>query len=444
MVRKRLWSINKSKKECKDMQKSKRVGIIVCNYNKEDKVLDCIQSLLEQKYTDYDIYVVDNASTDNSVKAINEKYGDRIELIVNNENLGGSGGFNTGLRRAYAKGYQYLMCVDNDAMLDEKAVGNLVSFLDEHDEVGMAASKIYNLEEPDYIQQYGQTIDFEHFCAVVPQLNMFEDGTMPDYMYVDSVPACSLMVRRTTIDKIGFLPEDNFLYWDDTEWCYLCNRAGMKVASVGTSKALHAMGARREDINTFPTYYAWRNWISFFAKYTPIDRQDKMAETFLNSIFLIIYSGIHKGEYNKMKTVMLAYDDAIHGVMGTAGDNRIFDIDFNPAPYKKLFSSGESFYIEEGEFPNLAGWLRNLPSQLGVKENWVTNPSKDAKAITLCYNIFEIDDLSLSNIYIDVEHCILQDEDDVLDVINYNYSKRSFIMAQKPVFLQKIKELAIH
>jgi hypothetical protein len=333
------------------------------------------------------------------------------------------------------------MCVDNDALLDENAVGNLVAFLDEHEEVGMAASKIYHLEAPDYIQQFGQKIDFEYFCTEVPCLNMVEDGTMPDYLYVDSVAACSLMVRRTTIDKIGFLPEENFLYWDDTEWCYLCNLAGMKVASVGTSKALHAMGAKKEAVNTFPTYYAWRNWIRFFSKYTSEERLDKMAETFLDSIFSVVYAGIHKGEYNEMKTVMLAYDDAIHGITGKAGENRIFDIDVNYKPFKKLFSSAESFYIDEGEFTILGGWLKSLPQQLGIHISWSDRPAVGVKTISLCENIFKIEDLSLSKVYIDVNKCILQDEDDVLDVINYNYSRRSFILAQKSVFLQKIREV---
>jgi hypothetical protein len=418
----------------------KKVGIVICNYNKVDKVLECIQCILEQKFTDYDIYVVDNASTDGSAQAIREKYGDKLTLIVNDENLGGSGGFNTGLKIAYAKGYPYLMCIDNDAMLDENAVGNLVEFLDEHNEVGMAASKIYHLEEPDYIQQFGQKIDFEIFCTEVPHLNMLEDGTMPDYLYVDSVAACSLMVRRTTIDKIGFLPEENFLYWDDTEWCYLCNMAGLKVASVGASKALHAMGAKREDVNTFPTYYAWRNWIRFFSKYTPKERLEKMAETFLGSVFAVTYAGIHKCEYNKMKTVMLAYDDAIHGVTGKAGENRIFDIDFNYEPFIRLFNSAKSFYVEEGEFPLLAGWLKNLPKQLGLLVNWSDKPAIGVKTISLCEDIFRTDDLSLAKVYIDVDRCILQDEEDVLDVINYNYSKRSFIAAQKPVFLENIRE----
>jgi GT2 family glycosyltransferase len=418
----------------------KKVGIVICNYNKADKVLECIQCILEQKFTDFDLYVVDNASTDDSVKSIRETYGDRLQLIINEENLGGSGGFNTGLRAAYAKGYPYLMCVDNDAMLDENAVGNLAAFLDEHSEVGMAASKIFHLEDPDYIQQFGQTIDFEYFCTEVPYLNVRDDGTLPEYLYVDSVAACSLMIRRTTIEKIGFLPEENFLYWDDTEWCYLCNRAGMKVASVGTSEALHAMGAKKEDVNTFPTYYAWRNWIRFFAKYTPPERREKMAETFLGSVFAVVYAGIHKGEQNKSKTVMLAYDDAIHGVTGKAGENRIFNLDINYEPFRKLFVSAESFYLEEGDFPTLAAWLRQLPQQLGMDVTWIDAPAAGAKTISLCEDIFALDDLSLSKVYVDIDKCILQDEDDVLDVINYNYSKRSFILAQKPVFLENINK----
>jgi GT2 family glycosyltransferase len=421
----------------------KSVGIVICNYNKADKVLECIQCILEQKFTDYDLYVVDNASTDNSVPAIREKYGDKVRLIVNSENLGGSGGFNTGLRAAYQEGYPYLMCVDNDAMLDENAVGNLKAFLDEHAEVGMAASKIYHLEAPDYVQSFGQIIDFEHFCTEVPHLNMIEDGTMPEYLYVDSVAACSLMIRRTTIDQIGFMPEENFLYWDDTEWCYRCNLAGMKVASVGTSKALHAMGAKKETVNTFPTYYAWRNWIVFYSRYTPEDRLDKMAETFLSSIFEVVYEGIHKGEYNKGKTVMFAYDDAIHGVMGKAGENRIFDIDFNPRPLMKLFSSGTKFYLEQGKFPATAERLKEISMLPDISDKpitWVDRPGPGVKTIALCENIFRLEDLSLSKVYVDIDDCILQDEDDVLDVINFNYSKRSFIMAQKPIFLQKLRE----
>lgn len=418
----------------------KKVGIVICNYNKVNCVLECIQCILESKFQDFDLFVVDNASTDDSVKAIREKYPD-VTLLVNGENLGGSGGFNRGLREAYAKGYPYLMCVDNDAMLDENAVGNLYEFLEQHPEAGMAGSKIYHLEAPDQIQQFGQKIDFDSFWTEVPHLNRIEDGSMPDYLYVDSVAACSLMVRRSTIDQIGFMPEENFLYWDDTEWCYKCNLAGMKVASVGTSKALHAMGAKRELENTFPTYYAWRNWLAFFAKYTPEERYEQLAETFLSSVFQIVYEGVHTGMKAKARTVVLACDDALHGVTGKAGENRIFELDYPEAPFRALFEASNAYYIETNGHDWLGEELQQMATQMGYQMEWKEKETEGVPVISLCESIFQLEDLSLQKIYLDIQYCIMRTEDDVLDVINYNYSRRTYLAAQKPLFVQKLHEL---
>lgn len=418
----------------------KKVGIVICNYNKENEVLECIQCILESKFTDFDLYVVDNGSTDHSVERIRECYPKEVTLLVNKENLGGSGGFNTGLRVVYEKGYPYVMCVDNDAMLDENAVGELYQFLETHEEAGMAGAKVYHLEAPDYVQQFGQKIDFQHFCTEVHYYNAIEDGSMPEYLYVDAVAACSLMVRRSVIDKIGLMPEENFLYWDDTEWCYLCSQAGYKVASVGSAKALHAMGAKKEVVNTFPTYYAWRNWIVFFAKYTKEEDLERMAESFLDSVFQDVYEGLHTGSRNRVRTVMLAYDDAIHGVMGKAGENRIFDLDFDFGAYRRLFQDKKRIHIEENGYEGTARRIRELAKYLGYSVEWVME-EEGVPTISLCETIFRIEDLSRKKIYIDINDCILETEDDVLDVINYAYSKRSFVFAQKPVFLEGIRRL---
>lgn len=420
----------------------KQIGIVICNYNKKNDALACIRSILESKFQDYDIYVVDNASTDGSAEAIRNAYGEQVTLLVNQENLGGSGGFNTGLRAAFQKGYPYLMCVDNDALLDENAVGNLLAFLQEHPETGIAAAKIYHREAPDYVQQFGQKIDFENFCTDVTYLNAYEDGSMPEYVYTDAVAACALMIRRSVIEKIGFMPEENFLYWDDTEWCYLCNRAGWKVASVGNAMALHAMGAKKELENTFPTYYAWRNWIRFFMRYTEPGDWEAMAGTFLDSMFQIVYEGLHKGEKNRSRTVMLAYDDALHGVTGKAGENRIFTLDTADGSWDKLFSAAPAYVLHMDKYPGTAQDIRDRAERMGYDIRWydVSEAPENTPEIILCDNIFQIEDLSLQKIYIDINDCILASEEDVLDVINYNYSRRTFIEAQKPIFLQKLRE----
>ena len=264
---------------------------------------------------------------------------------------------------------------------------------------------------------------------------------MPPYLYVDSVAACSLMVRNEVVERIGLLPEKNFLYWDDTEWCYLCNRAGWKVASVGSSKALHAMGAKKESVNTFPTYYAWRNWIAFFIAYTPQEKLERMARTFLSSIFHEVYADLHKGEREVSQTIMLAYEDAMHGISGKAGEDRIFRIQRNRKPFAELFGTWDCFYIEENGYPKLALEVRALADELGAKIRWASEAGPGCVTIALCENIFEMEDLSRTKVYIDIDRCILHTEDDVLDVINYNYSRRTFLFAQLPVFLDNVKKL---
>ena len=67
------------------------IGVVICNYNKKDFVLQCVQSVLESKEKNFDIYVVDNASSDGSAEALKKAYGNQITVIENKEKLGGSG-----------------------------------------------------------------------------------------------------------------------------------------------------------------------------------------------------------------------------------------------------------------------------------------------------------------------------------------------------------------
>lgn len=83
----------------------KTTGIVICNYNKKEYVLRCIQSVLESDTQDYSIYVVDNASSDGSADAIRARYGDQVTVLENKENLGGSGGFNRGIRYALSQNH---------------------------------------------------------------------------------------------------------------------------------------------------------------------------------------------------------------------------------------------------------------------------------------------------------------------------------------------------
>lgn len=98
------------------------LAIIICNFNKQDFIVPCIQSVLDSSFSFFDLFVVDNASTDLSVPLLKQHFGSKISILQNSINLGGSGGFNTGLCHALSLGYSYLLLLDNDVVLAPDAI----------------------------------------------------------------------------------------------------------------------------------------------------------------------------------------------------------------------------------------------------------------------------------------------------------------------------------
>ncbi|WP_027422558.1 glycosyltransferase family 2 protein [Lachnobacterium bovis] len=421
-----------------------KIGVVVCNYNKANDLDKCITSILESTYKAIDIYVVDNASKDNSLELLHSKYEDKVFIIENSENLGGSGGFNKGLRTALKKDYKYLMCVDNDAMLDEKAVENLKAFLDRHNESGMACAKVYNTTAPNIVQQYGIEVDFEDYCVKSPFAGRLEDGTMPEYVYCDAVPACALMLRREVIDKIGVMPEENFLYWDDTTWCKRATAAGYKIACLGDAKALHAMGAKKEIVNTFPTYYAWRNWIKFFMEFTKEDEIDRMCEVFLRNVFVAVYDSEYNEETCRLSTIMAAFNDAIYGNYGKASEGIIGEVKNLYKREKEIVKRYNMINIKSNNLLEEAKNLKQRLERLAIKmnENIIVRIDGLSKPdIVMCDYIFTLDDLSLEYIYADKNENILLTEEDTYFVMNFAYSKKVFHDMYKDLFLRQVKKI---
>lgn len=437
----------------------KKIAAVICNYNKSNYVTNCIQSVIESAFQEFDIIVVDNASTDDSVEAIQRLYADKVKLFVNKENLGGSGGFNTGIRYAVEQGYEYVWCLDNDVLVDEQAIGALYDFMEHHPEVGMTGSKVYHMEAPDYVQQFGIDVIWDEYCCEAKYHNYLEDGTMPEVVYSDAVAACSVLVRTSLIRQIGPLPEENFLYWDDTEWGIRCNRAGYKVASLGSSKVLHCMGAKKESVNTFPLYYSWRNWIRFFMKYTPEEKLEDMCTAFLEGIFDVVYNDLYLGEENRAKTVMYAYDDAIHGFTGKAQESKIYPVVHSTEKLQGLLDGKKEILIyanglqEQAEYfaekvQELAD-LNKMSIQIKIFEGQHdrTLTSKAGMEGTLSYSftmtddIFRLQDMELTTCYVDAQERLMATEEDLFLVINRDYSRQMFIFSQKNLFISKVREL---
>lgn len=435
----------------------KKVGIVICNYNKKQFILACIQSVLNSGMNDFDVYVVDNASTDGSADAIAAAYGERVILIRNEENLGGSGGFNTGLAAARQKGYAYYMCVDNDIVMDEHNIENLYQFLETHKDVGIVGSKICRMQHPERLQELGAKLDFDKCLHVPYYKDQLDCEELPEIQYCDYVPACSLMVRSEVLDQIGLLPQENFIYWDDMEWCYRARLAGYQVAAYREAKVLHDMGTNSGN-TYFSTYYFWRNRIRFFKRYTPKEKRDLAMTALLENFFQTMYGCYYKGKTNQISIMMHALDDAVHDHTGKAEEGMILPKDQIEDRTAALLEAHHKIVIEfNGDYKLLQDILKkqqkvNPPAEVCIVSDDVDEVQKqnpgyevvragdipaemqnagETLRLTMCEHVSKVEDTGLQKVYIDPYSNLLENERDLQHFAGYQYNRDLFLSMWK-------------
>lgn len=301
-------------------------AVIICNYNGGEATLKCIEAILKSQNISCDIYVIDNASTDDSVNQINESFGDAVTIVQSQENLGGSGGFGRGLRMAVDRGYSYIMMVDNDAYVDKDTVKKLREYLETDPDVGIVGAKIMMADDPERIMDYAKTLNFSTYtdgskwCGELDS----EEASIP--RDCDFVAATAAMVRREALIKCGGMDEAHFIYYDDIEMSYRIKLSGYRVVSLGSVKAWHDSGMRKKVSNTFARYYLTRNRHRFFAKYIPESDIERFTEYVLSRAFSYLYGAHYKGRKDIFDTEKYILEDFIRDRRGKAGERRVNEL----------------------------------------------------------------------------------------------------------------------
>ncbi len=259
-----------------------KILIIVVTWNKKKYVLELLDAIHHLDYPSalLDVVVIDNASSDDTVVAIQQQF-PQVHLICNQENIGGTGGFNTGLQYAFAQPenkYQYLWLLDNDVLVHRRALNALVEILDKNTDIVVAGSTMMQLDFPWRINEMGAYVNRQdgalilnrHFEEILHWRGRSPQELITDeqldlsktlmhcrpYMDVEYVAAASLLIR-TEVAKQAGLWQDFFIHYDDVDWCLRIGRMGHRVVVSAQSVIWHLSAAAK--IPTWVLYYDNRN-----------------------------------------------------------------------------------------------------------------------------------------------------------------------------------------
>ena len=204
------------------------------------------------------------------------------------------------------------------------------------------------------------------------------------------------------------------------------------------------MGAKKEVENTFPTYYAWRNWIKFYIEFTKEEELERMSEVFLRNLFVALYDSEYNEETYRISTIMSAFNDAIYGVYGKARDGIIGKIKNLYKREKEIIKRYKIINIKSNNLVEDAQRLKLKLERIALEmgKNIIVRVDGLGKPdIVMCDYIFILDDLSLEYIYADKNENILLNEEDTFYVMNFAYSKKVFHDMYKELFIRQAKYL---
>ena len=189
----------------------RKIGLVICSYNGCEDTVKCIESLLEQTMRDFDIYVVDNASVDGTEEKLRELFSDEVQVLRQEENLGGAGGFGAGIDHVAGLGYEYIALMDNDIIVDKIAMEKMLDCLEADESLGAVGAKVLWMHKPEIIFDFGNIIDVERQRCNSFYREVYDNERLPEIVHTDFVPATAGIFRRQAILEAGSMPVDNFI-----------------------------------------------------------------------------------------------------------------------------------------------------------------------------------------------------------------------------------------
>jgi GT2 family glycosyltransferase len=294
------------------------VSVIIVNYNGSNVIHDCLVALNGQSYRDFEIIVVDNGSSDNSLDVIKRferthpLSNIKIVLLENNAGFAGANikGFN------YA-GAEYIALLNNDAEPDTNWLHNLVRAIESNPAVGICASKLI-VHGTKIIDSAG-----DGFATSLKGFKRGEGEGAEKYEteeYVFGACAGAALYRRKMIEEIGFLDEDFFLIQEDTDLNFRAQLAGWKVMFVPTAVVYHKVRSTIGHMSDEAVYYSLRNTEFVRIKNIPFSLLLRCFPAFIvGEIAEFFYFAVKHG---KIKSYLRAKADVIRALQKTLNKRR--------------------------------------------------------------------------------------------------------------------------
>lgn len=240
---------------------SPRIFAVVLNFDALSATKKAVESVENSKPHPPKIIIVDNPKTESQARILKEMF-PQHQVIASPANLGYAGGNNLGLRSALEQGAEYLWVLSNDTEVTESTLDEMlkVAQMNSNVPIGLVGSlTVYDHSDHLYffkglIDKRGRT---RNALERTP-LGQIQELKTSLFGETDFVNGASILVGRSALEKVGLIPEDYFLYFEDPEWSLMFTRAGYRNLVAYKAKVYHLKGQQLQR-NYVAEFYCRRN-----------------------------------------------------------------------------------------------------------------------------------------------------------------------------------------
>lgn len=219
-----------------------RVAIVLVNWNGLDFTKACLDSLRKVDFSDFRVFVVDNASQNKEGEVLKSAFPE-IELIQSRKNRGFTGGNNLGIRAALDQGFGHVLLLNNDTLVEPDFLKKMMGTMQSDPKLGVVQPMICFLHDRGKIWSAGGKWNSLFCRAVTLGDRKILDGYEIKSTNLDWATGCSLLISKEALEAVGTLDDNFFAYFEDVDWSLRIRKAGFEIALCEFAKIYHEAGA---------------------------------------------------------------------------------------------------------------------------------------------------------------------------------------------------------
>ena len=286
----------------------KKLAIVIPHYNGEDILRSCIQSLQNSTFEAFNIYVVDNGSSDHSVSMLKTEFPE-VMCIQSETNLGYAGGCNLGAEQTKEP---YILFYNNDTELEPDALDHMFRQMENNHKIGALQPKLrsfFNKELFDYSGACGGEIDmFGYPFARGRMFDTIEEDT-DQYNELNTqifwASGTAMLVRRTAIDDVGLFDEAFFAHMEEIDLSWRMQHKGWEIHVCPNAVVYHYSGYTLGAMNPKKMYLNHRNNLLMLYKNLP-DSQLLILKKRLKLEYITFFVSLIKFDFKRAISVVKA------------------------------------------------------------------------------------------------------------------------------------------